>query len=369
MVGVPDDSDLERLGVYEPSAPGADDRLRLLRRLVQLGASADELVRASRLDGLGTLSLDLSTRPPGETHDLDSFAEGSGLDAGLVRRLWRALGLPVSEAYPPLVTPDAAEAIGVLVGLSDIVGEESALAVARVVGSSTARVAEAVAEALRIAVEVPSLEAGRTYSEVVEEYSTTGHELLPSFLGAVNAAFRRHLVLTGYQLWSTDEERAAVTLERTVGFVDMVGSTEAQRAGSIAALARTVRQFEELVWDVVAGAGGRVVKLIGDEAMFVVEDPGVGCRVALDLIEISPYPVRIGLAAGAVVALYGDYYGETVNLAARLVGVAEPSSVVVSESVRNAAGDAFAFRPLPARPLKGFSHPVRTFGLGGTSPP
>lgn len=369
MAEVPNENELERLGLYDPSAEDADDRLRLLRRLFELGASPEEAVRALRLRGLGTLSLDLSIRPPGQTSDVDRFADGSGLDADLVRRLWRALGLPAAGSVPPLVTSDVAEALHILAGLSAMLGEDSALAVARVMGSSTARLAEALVEALRIGVEVPSLEAGRTYSEVVEDYSTTGRELLPIFLEAVNAVFRRHLVLTGYQLWSTDEEQAAITLERTVGFADVVGSTETLRAGSIAALARTVRQFEELVWDVVADAGGRVVKLIGDEAMFVVEDPGAACRLALDLVETSPYPVRIGLAEGAVVGLLGDYYGETVNLAARLVGVAEPSSVVVSESVRNKASDAFIFEPLPIRPLKGFTDTVRAYLLKATVEP
>jgi class 3 adenylate cyclase len=100
------------------------------------------------------------------------------------------------------------------------------------------------------------------------------------------------------------------------------------------------------------------VKLIGDEAMFVIEDPARACDVALGLIDTSPHAVRVGLAHGTVVALYGDYYGETVNLAARLVAAAEPSTVAVSDSVRRLAGDAFTFAALPARSLKGFGDPV-----------
>ena len=95
-----------------------------------------------------------------------------------------------------------------------------------------------------------------------------------------------------------------------------------------------VRRFEEQVWDLVTRAGGRVVKLIGDEAMFVVEDVARACDVGLAFVEASPHPVRVGLACGPVVGLYGDYYGETVNLAARLVRAATPSTLVVSESVR-----------------------------------
>jgi class 3 adenylate cyclase len=108
----------------------------------------------------------------------------------------------------------------------------------------------------------------------------------------------------------------------------------------------------------VTGAGGRVVKLIGDEAMFVIEDSSAACDVAVHFVETSPQPVRVGLAHGTVVALYGDYYGETVNLAARLVGAAEASTVVVSDAVRQKAADGFAFTALPERELKGFDEPV-----------
>jgi class 3 adenylate cyclase len=360
---IPDADELEQLGLYDPSAPDAEDRLRLLGRLFELGANSDQVVRAARLAGLGALSLELSIRPPGQGFSLDEFADASGLDPPLVRRLWLALGLPASGPIPLEVTPDAAEALRLLVGLSGMVSVDAAVGVARVIGSSVARLAEAVIEAIRIGMEIPGLDAGRGYSQVVEEYSTAGRELLPRLLDAVNAVFRRHLVLISYQLWSTDEDKAAVTLERTVGFADMVGSTEAVRAGSVAELAHMVRRFEELVWDVVTGAGGRVVKLIGDEAMFVVEDAEPACQMALDLVELSPYPVRVGLARGAVVGLFGDYYGETVNLAARLVGIADASSAIVSESVRQAASEAFAFEAQPARTLKGFDEPVRAHRL------
>jgi adenylate cyclase len=74
-------------------------------------------------------------------------------------------------------------------------------------------------------------------------------------------------------------------------------------------------------------------------------------------------PIRVGLAAGEVVSLGGDVFGPTVNLAARLVETAAPSQVVVSESVREASGDAFSFDPLPARTLKGFEHPVVAFAV------
>ena len=365
MPDVPDDAELDRLGAYDPEDPAAEDWRVLVRRILELGATQDDVSAAGAVGGLGSLSLDLSIRPEGESVDLATFEAASDLDPGLARGMWRALGFPEFAPMPFPVTPDIAAALRVLVDLSALVGEESAYAVARVVGSVAARLAEAVSGAFRVGTEVPARVAGTPYSQVVAGYSEGARVWFPLFLGAFEAVFRRHMVLVSYQMWSPDEEGAAVTLRRTVGFADLVGSTAAVRAGSPAVLARMVREFEERIWNVVTGAGGRVVKLIGDEAMFVVEDPAAACGVALEMIAASPHPVRVGLAHGELVALFGDYYGVTVNLAARLVAATEPSTVLVSEGVADGAGDAFSFEPTAGRELKGFPDPVVTYRLSG----
>jgi adenylate cyclase len=357
----PDEAELERLGLYDPAASGAPDKLRLLTRAFELGATLDEVVRANRLSGLGSLMLDLAMRPAGETQQLGTFAERSELDSDLVHWLWLAFGLPDSDTIPVRVTPDAAEALRLIAAMTMLLGEDVVLALARVVGSSVARMTEALAGAFRVGIEVPERMTGTPYSQVADDYTAIARDLLPAFLEAVEAVFRRHLVVVSYQLWSTDEERAAVTLERTVGFADLVGSTDILHTQSVKEMAEMVRQFEEQAWDLVSRAGGRVVKLIGDEAMFVVEDPGQACHVGLGLVEASPHPVRVGLAAGPVVGLHGDYYGETVNLAARLVRAAEPSTLLASETVRDRVGAAFTFQPLGPLGLKGFAEPAPVY--------
>jgi adenylate cyclase len=356
----PDDAELELLGLYDPNATDAADRLRGLRLVFELGATVDEIANAHSLTDL---ALDLAIRPPGETLDLDAFVEAStDLDGSLLRQLWSAFGLPASG--PVRVTPDAAAALRLLVGMAAWLKPESALALARVMGASSTRLAEALISAFRVEIELPSLASGATGSTQIEDIASVAGDLLPLFIDATNAVFRRHMVLASYQLWSPDEERAAVTHQRTVGFADLVSSTEAVRSSSPRVLASMVREFEELVWDLVTAAGGRLVKLIGDEAMFVIEDPARACEVAIALVESSPNPVRVGLAHGTVVALYGDYYGETVNLAARLVNAAEPSTVTVSGSVRDSAESAFMFEPLPEQELKGFGAPVVFYRAG-----
>ena len=58
-------------------------------------------------------------------------------------------------------------------------------------------------------------------------------------------------MLVSYQAWAPDDARTAITVTRTVGFVDLVGSTGVLRAQSVAEIATSVDRFERLVWDLV----------------------------------------------------------------------------------------------------------------------
>jgi adenylate cyclase len=140
--------------------------------------------------------------------------------------------------------------------------------------------------------------------------------------------------------------------------VDIEGYTSLSHTLSAGELAGLVGRFETIVSDTVARHQARLIKLIGDAAMIVCEDTRGGCRLALEIVgqfgaDVELPAVRIGLATGPVIALRGDYFGTVVNLASRLAGRARPSTVDVDESVRQVAGDAFAFRELPPAELKG----------------
>jgi len=349
---------------------GSEEDLRtLVDYVLSLGGTRAEMEQAARVTGLGPLALELALRPEGRSVPFETFLEETQLDAGQVRRLWSALGLPQSPPMPFPVTPDMARALEALSFLSLHLGEDAVLGLARVIASAVASIAEALSNATRVGVEMPQIDTGMPYSEVASNVTNVARELLPILWDTIGAVFRRHLVLVSYQQWSTDEDRVAVTVERTIGFVDLVGSTEVLRTLSVSEVAAAVNRFEMLVWDQVNAAGGRVVKLIGDEAMFMLEAPGDACALASAMVEHSPHPVRVGLAYGPAVALHGDFYGPTVNLAARLVSVAPESSVVVSAEVKDAAGAAFVFEEFSAGPLRGFPDVTTAFRLAASTVP
>ena len=342
-----------------------EDRTELVAYVRSLGATDAEVASALRMGSgaLGPLALDLAIRLDGEPMTLEELVAGAGVKGDMVRTVWRALGLPDATEFPFPVTTDIAEAVRVLIAYADVVGEELLVGFARVLGASAGRMAEALSDVARIGAEVPRRESGVAYPEVVRGYSSTARDALPLLFDVIAALFRRHLVLVSYQLWSPDEARSAVVLDRTVGFADLVNSTEALLPLGTEQIARMVNRFEQHAWDTVARAGGRVVKLIGDEVMFVHADPMAACRIAAELVAESAQPIRVGLARGDVVAMHGDYYGPTVNLAARLTAAAPESTTVVSASVVADGAGQLSFEPIELGPLKGFAAPGEIFRL------
>jgi adenylate cyclase len=348
--------DLEHLGVYDPSRPDAAERLSLLRQALALGASREELTTFS---SLVELILDLKLRPRLEL-TLGQAVEGVGLAWVDAERLLSALGLPTDREAR--VSGDELEAIRLLAGAVELLGMDATTQVTRAAGGAMARVAEALVTAFRLRVELPHRDAGADSEDISRESSEFVERVLPDFVQALGAALRYQIVRVAEPMWSTDSERSAVVLPRAIGFADLVGYTTAAAELSARELTAVLMEFDEAISAAVLAEGGQIVKMIGDEAMFVTSDPASACHIGLSLTSTfgqgSLPPVRVGLAAGEVVSVFGDVYGPVVNLAARLVDVAEPSTVLVSDSIVRACESAFRFERLGPLDLKGIAQPV-----------
>jgi adenylate cyclase len=108
-----------------------------------------------------------------------------------------------------------------------------------------------------------------------------------------------------------------------------------------------------------------VVKQIGDAVMLVSPDANELVASALALVDASDGEVlpaiRAGVAFGPAVNRWGDWYGSAVNVASRLTERARPASVLVTEAVRDAAGDGYDWSYAGEKKLKGLSSPLRTY--------
>jgi class 3 adenylate cyclase len=158
---------------------------------------------------------------------------------------------------------------------------------------------------------------------------------------------------------------------RTIVFTDIVGSTAlTQRLGDSVAM-QVVELHDRLVRDAIDRNSGRVVKHLGDGimAVFLSANDAVLCASAIQasfrdkaLDSGEPIRVRIGAASGEPVERQGDFFGSTVQLAARLCAKAEPGQTLVSTAVTELC-QTLRFADAGALELKGFDQPTRAHAV------
>src|SRR5947209_14346681 len=289
-------------------------------------------------------------------------AEKVGFDLDTARRYWRALGFPDIPEGNPAFTDSDLEALKTLKELTDqgVVDAEVALQLARVFGQSLSRMADSMMATLRTRVEEPLRSAGASEQEVAEAVTSVTAAMLPTIEGLVQYSWRRHLAAAAQRQLYFGPDAATGQETLTVGFADMVGFTAISQQLDEHELAGTVDRFESIAFDTIAACGGRVVKMIGDEVMYVTDDAASGATVAMTLAEVygddeTMPDVRVGLAMGPVLAREGDYFGPTVNLASRICNIAYAGSAVVADEIHQELEDdeRFGWKALRPRRLKG----------------
>jgi class 3 adenylate cyclase/predicted ATPase len=170
----------------------------------------------------------------------------------------------------------------------------------------------------------------------------------------------------------------------TVMFTDLVGSTALAASMDPEDMREVISTYQNGVAETVRGYGGFVAKYMGDGVLIYFgypqaheEDAEQAVRAGLALIEAVSslaLPVslqaRVGIATGLVVV--GDMIGsgeaqergivgDTPNLAARLQGIAEPSTVVIADSTRRLIGNLFELEDLGLQALKGIPGKMRAW--------
>ncbi len=356
----PTPEELTALGLYDPDDELASERLELIEYLLSVGATLDEMVAA--MPDLAGVASTRALLGAGERFTQAEAAARAGVSVEIWARFWRAAGFPDPGPDARVCTDEDVEMLRIFEVGAELLGEDVVMQIARVIGSSMARVADATIGAFVVNVAAPSLEddpGGLSLARANTEAIT----LLRQAAGAIDVIFRRHVELLQRPLSSGDQR----TQRLTVGFADLVGSTALSQRLSLRELSATLAEFDELVSDVVVNAGGRVVKLIGDEVMYVVADPRAGCEIALALADrFSGHPrlppVRGGVAFGAVLSRDGDYFGPIVSLASRMVRLAAPGAALATAELRDAVDD-YRFTSIGDVELKGFDERVELFEL------
>ena len=349
------------------------DHLR--RFLLDHGASSEEIDRALAKGMLDLLVADRLLLPAESRYTEAQVAERTGMPVEMARKFWRALGFPDPGPDDPLFTELDIAAIETIQAFMDLgmVELDTALQLARVIGSSMARIAEAEVSPSLLGGPLPLLSNLEDSVEATDLFARVADQMVPAMSGLLEFAWRRHVQAATRRAMLLRSRHAGAQPSLCMGFADMVGFTVLSQQLSEAELAVVVSRFEEVAHDTITAHGGRLVKMIGDEAMFVSDTPLAAARIALGLAEAYAQDellsdVRVGLAEGPVLVQDGDYYGPVVNLAHAVVSLADPGTVLLSDDFHTAllrqmhpagaedgdggAGDEFAFRSVRPRLIK-----------------
>lgn len=314
-------------------------------------------------------------------------AAGAGVSLLSARKLWRALGFPNFGDQDVAFTERDLGALSTILDLvrAGKLTEEAAISVTRAIGQMTDRMVvwqvEALIEDMVVQQGIPDAVARKQLvNELPNLVDAMEEILLYSWRRQMNAGVQRLAVRAEAGLQASeagregDEDDAPLPLARAVGFADLVSYTSLSRRMNEKTLAQLVQRFENKCAEIISIGGGRLVKTVGDEVLYIAETPAAGAEISLALAqaftedEILP-EARVAMVWGRILSRLGDIYGPTVNLAARLTALAEPGTVLVDEMTAAALGqdERFVLVPQTAENVRGFGEilPVRLArGLG-----
>jgi adenylate cyclase len=371
---------LVELGVLTPAAgdafsPGDVLRARWLRSLERAGVPLEGLAAAIRDGALSFSFLDVPA--------YDRFA---GLSGTTFQQLSARTGIPLELLMV------VREAVGFAEpGPEDTVREDELLVVPvielllatgsrpvvlerwlRVCGDNLRRIAETEAAWWNSEVEMALLASGMTEGEMLQAQADLGSQMAPLIDQALLAIYHGQQEHAWSQVFVEHVEGAleATGLHRRLErppamcFLDLTGYTRLTEERGDEAAAELAARLAGLVRRSSLEHGGTPVKWLGDGVMFYFREPAAAVLAAVEMVEVVGRqglpPAHVGIHVGPVVFQEGDYFGRTVNLAARIAEYARPGEVLVSQEVVDAAeGGPVTFTEIGPVELKGVPGTLR----------
>ena len=369
---------LAALGILRPengTFPRADVmRARVVLALERQGMDAVAL-GAGVASGHLTLGYVESAgrRFPRSDRTFAQLSEEIDIPLETLQDLYVAFGLPRPHADERVLEEDlpVLTALPVLFGAG--VGPGDALRAVRVWGESARRVAQFQSHYFHHTIEEPFRRRGLRDNEAFEAaIREVGVRLGHSGEQMLAWLFRRHgeRFLAEHQFDHVEaaleeagiRQRPPRRAEASV-FADLTGYTRLTEEAGDEVAASAAMTLAQLVTEIAARHRGEVVKMLGDGVHFHFRDPGDAVRASLEIVEsVRPRglpPAHIGVNAGPMIYDEGDYFGRTVNIAARIASQAEADQVFVGEGARRElTPDGFRLIEVGRFELKGIAEPV-----------
>ena len=353
-------------------------KLRLAKACEQAGLPMEGIASAIRAGRLSFAFLEASPFRRWAVRSAQTYqavSQETGMPLELLRAALESMGF-ASMAPDGRIREDELEIVPLLqLGHATGVLDQAWITrVGRTFAEGMRLVAKAENEAYHARFEMPMLEAGLDQRESMEAASRMGGDFNPLVDRALLAIYRRQQELA----WTEHlVEHVETALEETgvlgrpervpaMCFLDLAGYTRLTEERGDQAAAELAASLAVLVDRSSRDRGGVPVKWLGDGVMFHFWDPAGAALAALSMAEELPLaglpPAHVGVVAGPVVAQGDDYFGRTVNLAARFAAHARAGQVLVSQSVvETASPQGVTFVELGDVRLEGISRPVPVF--------
>ena len=373
--------ELADLGILEPERgtfPRRDVmRARVVLELEAKGIDADGLAQALASGHLTLGYVESAVRRfPRLDQTFAQLSESMGIPFDTLQRFYVAFGLPRPHSDERVREEDlpVLKAIPVLFGAG--VGEGDVLRAVRIWGDSARRVAQFQTHYFHHTIEQPFRRRGLRDNEAFEAaLREVGVRMGHSGEQMLGWLFRRHAeaFFTEHQFEHVEtaleeagiRQRSPRGVEAAV-FADLSGYTRLTEQAGDEVAAEVSLTLAQLVSEIAARHQGEVVKMLGDGVHFHFRDPGDAVKASLEIVEsVHPRglpPAHIGVNAGPMIYDEGDYFGRTVNIAARIASQASVDQVFVGEDARRAVTpDGFQLVEVGKFDLKGISQPVMIY--------
>ena len=370
---------LVELGILEPEG-GTYHRRDVLRarvvvELEGMGIDADAVGAALASGDLTLGYLEAGgRRAPRSERTFAELSEEIGIPFPTLERIYVSFGLPHPTSDERVREDDLRllEMIPVLFGAG--VSEGDVLRMARVWGDSARRVAQFQSHYFHHSIEEPFRRQGLRDNEALEaairevgvRSGRSGEDLLAWLFRRHSEAFQNEHQFEHVETALDEAGVRPKDLPRAAGcaFADLSGYTRLTEESGDAAAARVSLKLAELVNEIASRHRGKVVKMLGDGVYFHFGDPHDAVTASLEIVErVGPEglpPAHVGVNAGPMIYDEGDYFGRTVNIAARIASQAGPDQVYVGADVaRYVTPTGFRLVEIGAYELKGIAAPVR----------
>ncbi|HEV8563736.1 MAG TPA: adenylate/guanylate cyclase domain-containing protein [Actinomycetota bacterium] len=370
------------LKILEPAAEGfrpPDIQLaRLYEAFDQAGISPEQ-ISALMADGAWSnawADLIFPNPHPFSEKTLDRLAVELDLPRSLIERTYAAWQLPMPGWEEP-VREDDVEYLGVIATIFNGVGrnEDASIPAARIFGDNLRRIAESQVRFFREHVEDPLYSSGLPMRDAIQTAAELGKAFMEKARHGMMLLHARHMehyiIEDIVQNLELTLEQAGMAQRRpdrppAIAFLDLSGYTSLTELEGDQAAVRLAEGLGDMVQAAATRHRGRVVKLLGDGVMFHVPDPADAILLGLDLVREAPErglpKARMGVHAGPVIFRDADYFGRTVNVAARVTDYARPSEVLVTaDAAQTGSPDGVELSEIGEVSLKGLSAPVALF--------